>query len=289
MTYKFRGEFCLRAHGEALEGSGVTIVGGMVIILDAVIWPFRFLSFTGVGTIVIPTARQIAIAIAIIHPIKEMTVPNCHLQFRIFQPLVTQCLHCPPDVILSTPKWDHIIGIIWSSRSGVYVGYCAKSTAMFWEHIQGLNRVVVELFGVFGSGDNWACPGVVASLFNVLSAGLQQSFVESKNGFCRSRRHVVQITSSDTLMSLYSSQVWSSGCQKYFLGNHPLSSSWDRVHNHSPDPCRPCPCHSCSCHPCSCHPCPRLSLPTAVCRLAAALTASPSPHCSRYHRRWLLP
>jgi len=105
MTYKFRRQLFSRAHGQPLEGSGVIVLGRIVVVLATLIWPNRFLSFTGVGSLVLPTAHRIAIAVVIII-IGKIAVPKRHLPFRIFQPPATQCLHCPPDEILSTPKRD---------------------------------------------------------------------------------------------------------------------------------------------------------------------------------------
>jgi hypothetical protein len=129
MTYKFRRQLFSRAHGQPLEGSGVIVLGRIVVVLAALIWPNRSLSFTGVGSLVLPTARRIAIAVVIII-IGKIAVPKRHLPFRIFQPPATQCLHCPPDEILSTPKRDHVIDVFPSSCSRVDFGYRVKSRAM---------------------------------------------------------------------------------------------------------------------------------------------------------------
>jgi len=104
MTYKFHHQLFSKAHGQPLESSGVVILRQNVIVLTALIWPNRFLSFTGVGRLVLPTARRITIAVIIIVIIGKISVPKCHLPFHIFQPPATHCLHCPPGDILSTPK-----------------------------------------------------------------------------------------------------------------------------------------------------------------------------------------
>jgi len=87
-------------------------------------------SFTGVGSRILPTSLQISIATVIILIIGKVAVPKCHSLFRTFLPQATQCLHCPPDEILSTPERDHVIDVFPSSCSGVDLGYLAKSRAM---------------------------------------------------------------------------------------------------------------------------------------------------------------
>jgi len=129
MTYNFHRQLLSRAHGQLLEGSGVVILGRIVVFLAALIRPNRFLSFTGVGSLVLPTACQIAIAVVIII-IGKIAVPKTHLAFRIFQPMATQCLHCPPDEILSTPYRHHVIDVLPSSCSRVDLGYRVMSRAM---------------------------------------------------------------------------------------------------------------------------------------------------------------
>jgi len=109
----------------------------------------------------------------------------------------TLCLQCPPDEILSTPKPEHVIDVIPSSCSRVDLGYHVKSRAVLWEHNQGLHHIFGEPFSALGRPDNWERPGHVPDFLIVLSAGLQQSFVDSENGFCRSRRHVIRIASSE--------------------------------------------------------------------------------------------
>jgi len=146
-----------RPHGQLLEGTGAIVLRRIVVVLDILIRPNRFLFFTGVGSLVLPTTLRIAVAvfiIFIIFIIRKIAVPKHHLLFHIFQPLATQCLHRPPDEIFSTPKWDYIIDVFPSSSSGVDLGYCAKSRAMFSERVQGLRYVLVEPFGTLGRGDD---------------------------------------------------------------------------------------------------------------------------------------
>jgi len=127
MTYKFHPQLVLRAHWQPLEGSGVIVLGRIVVVLTALIWPTRILSFTGVGSLVLPTTRRIAIAV-VISIIGKIAVLKRHLLFSIFQPPATQCLHCPPDEIFSTPKRDHVIDVFPSSCYRVDLGYRIKST-----------------------------------------------------------------------------------------------------------------------------------------------------------------
>jgi hypothetical protein len=77
----------------------------------------------------LPTAHRIAIAVVILI-IGKIAVPERHLLFRIFPPPATQCLHCPPDEILSTPKRDRVIDVFQSRCCRVDLGYRVKSRAM---------------------------------------------------------------------------------------------------------------------------------------------------------------
>jgi hypothetical protein len=75
MTYKFRCQLKSRAHGQPLERSGVIVLGRIVPILAAVIWPNRFHCFIGVGSLAVPTTYGIAIAVVIIFIIGMIAVP----------------------------------------------------------------------------------------------------------------------------------------------------------------------------------------------------------------------
>ena len=130
--------------------------------------------------------------------------------FPYSQPLVTWCLCCPPDEIRSTTKWDHVIAISPRRCCRVDLGDRIKSRAVLWEWIDGLHRIIVQPFGAVGGGDIWDCPGVGPYLFNVLSAALHQSVVDSNDGFCHSRQLVMPIPYSERTVSLYGNLVFSS-------------------------------------------------------------------------------
>jgi hypothetical protein len=89
-----------------------------------------FLSFTSVGSLSLPTAVRIAIDVVIIWINGKIAVLKLHLLFHIFHPPATQCLHHPPDEILSTPERNHVIDVFPSSCTRVDLGYLTKSRAM---------------------------------------------------------------------------------------------------------------------------------------------------------------
>jgi len=170
----------------------------IVLVLATGISPNRLLLITGVGSLFMATVRGIAIVVVIIFMIGQITVPMCQLPVCIFQIPATQCLHCPPNVILSTPKRDHDIDIFPNSCSTVDLGYRTMLRAMLWEWIQGLRNNFVEWFGALGRSDNWECPPVVPYFLNLQSAGLLQPFADYENGLCLSQRHVILIASSES-------------------------------------------------------------------------------------------
>jgi len=102
-NYKFHHNLFLGAYEQQLEGLDIVEVRPIVIDLAGLTWLNRSLSFTGVGSSVSHSAHRNASGVVIVF-IRKIQVPTRHLQFHIFQPLATQCLHCPPDEILSTPK-----------------------------------------------------------------------------------------------------------------------------------------------------------------------------------------
>jgi len=198
--------------GQPGEGSGVIIVGQIDIVHAAFICPIRILSLTGIGSLVLPTALWIVIAIIIIAIFGLIIVSKHDLLFHIFWPLAIKYLHRQPDKMLSTPKQNHVIDRFPSCCLGVVYGYCNMSRAMLWQCIQGLDHVYVEPFSHFCCGDDWECPGVDPHFVDELSVGLQQSFINSEDGFSHSRWLAIQTASSKRPVALYSGQVYSSTC-----------------------------------------------------------------------------
>lgn len=65
-TYKFSPQVFGSADWQPHWGSGVIVLGRIVIILATFIWVNTFVSFCGVGSHDLPSAHRMAIAIVII-------------------------------------------------------------------------------------------------------------------------------------------------------------------------------------------------------------------------------
>jgi len=263
-----------RAPGHPLEGSSLNVLGWIVVIYAASIWTNKFISCTAVGSLMLPTADWIAIAVVTICIIRKIMVPKCHLLFGIFPPPVTQCLHCPLDAICSTPKRDHVIEVFPSRCFRVDLGYGTKLR----EGCKNLCRVSVI------SWLNRSVPSVVVTIDSALVL-YQLSGMYCKQVFKHSLStpRMASAVAGSMMCRLpiprhqnpfLAVRYFHLDVRYYQLSHHPLSAGWCRAYN--------CPHHDC--HPCPCHPPPRLSPPPAVSPSAAAATPSPALCCSQYHR-----
>jgi len=128
---KIHRKLCWRPHDHTLKGSDGIVLGQTVIVLASLICPNMFHFYTGVGSLVLPTALHMAISFIMIFIFRKITVRKRRLPFSIFQPSASECLHYPPGEIGSTHKRDHVVDVFPSSCFGLDLDYWAKSRAMW--------------------------------------------------------------------------------------------------------------------------------------------------------------